>query len=106
MRESCSPYGERLIRYLFIIDAQRRSGTIPYGSFPSEAGDRVRVSNAASLLYILLKLKTPVETFLSYWVGGKEFFPALAFRFQFFSAAAEFRISLCEMRRQENLLCL
>ena len=33
-------------------------------------------------------------------VGGKEFLPALAFRFQFFSAAAEFRISLCEMRRQ------
>jgi len=24
-------------------------------------------------------------------VGGKEFLPALAFRFQFFSAAAEFR---------------
>src|SRR3989338_1215586 len=39
-------------------------------------------------------------------VEGKEFLPALAFRFQFFSAAAEFRISLCEMRRQENLLCL
>jgi hypothetical protein len=37
-------------------------------------------------------------------VGGKEFLPALAFRFQFFSAAAEFRISLCEMRRQE--ICL
>jgi len=33
-------------------------------------------------------------------VGGKEFLPALAFRFQFFSTAAEFRISLCEMRRQ------
>ena len=26
-------------------------------------------------------------------VGGKEFLPALAFRFQFFSAAAEFRAS-------------
>jgi len=38
-------------------------------------------------------------------VGGKEFLPALAFRFQFFSAAAEFRISLCEMRRQ-NPFCL
>src|SRR3990167_1807825 len=36
--------------------------------------------------------------------GGEEFLPALAFRFQFFSAAAEFRISLCEMRRQE--ICL
>jgi len=33
-------------------------------------------------------------------VGGKEFLPALTFRFQFFSVAAEFRISLCEMRRQ------
>jgi hypothetical protein len=31
---------------------------------------------------------------------GKEFLHALAFRIQFFSAA-EFRISLCEMRRQE-----
>ena len=39
-------------------------------------------------------------------VGGKELLPALAFRFQFFSAAAEFRISLCEMRRQsENCVC-
>jgi len=35
-------------------------------------------------------------------VGGKEFLSALAFRFQFFSAAAEFRISLCEMRRQKQ----
>ena len=38
-------------------------------------------------------------------VGGKEFLPALAFRFQFFpTAAAEFRILLCEMRRQR--ICL
>jgi len=38
-------------------------------------------------------------------VGGKEFLPALAFRFQFFSAA-EFRISLCEMRHQEKRCCV
>jgi len=35
-------------------------------------------------------------------VGGKEFLPALAFAASFF-AAAIFRISLCEMRRQEVL---
>jgi hypothetical protein len=46
-------------RYLFIAFAQRRSGTIPYESFPTlsekELDDRVRVSNAASPLRILPK---------------------------------------------------
>src|SRR3989344_6288518 len=96
MRESCSPYGERPIRYLFIIDAQMRSGTIPYGSFPSEAGDRVRVSNAASLLYILLKLKTPVETFLSYWGSGEE--SARASLSDFFGRACYPQIKRAKMR--------
>jgi len=52
MRESC-PQERWPIRYLFITIAQRRSGTIPYGSLSPEATDRVRVSNAASLLYTL-----------------------------------------------------
>ena len=38
-------------------------------------------------------------------VGGKEFLPALAFAASFF-AAAIFRISLCEMRRQEFCLII
>jgi len=52
----------RPIRYLFIAPAQRRSGTIPYWSFPALSvkglDDRVWVSNAASLLYTLPEKQT------------------------------------------------
>jgi len=71
---------------LFIAPAQRRSGTILLESYSdlSKKGldDRVRESNFASLLYILLEIKSPVEKrgFFSYWGVGKMNFCPPAYR--------------------------
>jgi len=77
-----------------------------------EIQNQSAVGNAAKFEHFLKKIRIPNFKIQSLGrakrkgVGGKEFLPALAFRFQFFSAAAEFRISLCEMRRQEKRCCV